>query len=432
MLERAPPFFHSLSYAPRHVPSLRPTLPFLHAVAGLLLGKLRPGRPWHASTVLLAWLGLSVAACVAVMSIGESGAGVAANTTIGAFFLIALPVALYNKHALMCTLLHFSASLAHPAGAAEVRASWVQAVLGAGLVCFPAIVLALGLYTAAVKGWWQEEDQRAVRIGFLTATALGAVLVTLGALQVAVLNLVSVLMVVRMRALHGLLQARDMAAVRLELLPSTPLRLRRVLSIAPPPEPLPTNAAPATAPAPAPAGWEEGAQQHHTALTSSSAVPHPGHPAEAGGDLHDFSLLYAAVRQETEAFAGAWSAPLALFLLGYAAIFLSFSINVLRSLIKGTDVDYPAIAYIVGFLAFVLLNMAPVITINGQWGALLRVTNWSRWSPQERMVLAQQFAEEPTAFPVLGLTLTWGKIVGLVVSALVPVVGARVYAFVAS
>ncbi len=48
------------------------------------------------------------------------------------------------------------------------------------------------------------------------------------------------------------------------------------------------------------------------------------------------------------------------------------------------------------------------------------------------MVLAQQFAEEPTAFPVLGLTLTWGKIVGLVVSALVPVVGARVYAFVAS
>lgn len=152
--------------------------------------------------------------------------------------------------------------------------------------------------------------------------------------------------------------------------------------------------------------------------------------AENSGALDNFILVYRAVREEANRHAFYWSLPIIVFLAGYAVVFSTLVWAVIQDMARGADASRNQgplgvkLEFVYSSLAlfFLILNLVPVITINGKWPALLKRVGhtWERWSPVERVALCTYFEQHPLAFPVMGLTFTWGKVAGLIGTAVVP------------
>jgi hypothetical protein len=80
------------------------------------------------------------------------------------------------------------------------------------------------------------------------------------------------------------------------------------------------------------------------------------------------------------------------------------------------------VLYIFLALAYLVLNLVPIISINSTWRRLLQKpeANLSQWDAQDRLILSAYFTEHPLVFPVLGITLGWNNVLCVCLCALLP------------
>ena len=223
--------------------------------------------------------------------------------------------------------------------------------------------------------------------------------VFIAAVQVLLIALLSRLYVFRFKVLYAALVRNDQALLLRELRPCTLKNDRLLLASAP-------KLLPPAAP---------GASYVSASPTPRNAV---------NEHLDNFLLTYRSIQEECERHAKLWSAPIVLFIAIYTLVFASSVWALLQNVARGTAQGAIRVEIVYCFLAliYLLLNLIPVIAINSKWPALLARLDhtWERWSPAERTVLSAYFERHPLVFPVMGLTFTWGKVAGLVATAVVP------------
>ena len=413
-------------------PSLLSVCPWLHKYTQFVLG------PWGAAAPLgppslkkrvwrelwltrhaLFWSLLSLAGFITFCPlIGPCGGGWTANCLIGTMFAIPfvgffiLRFALYTTlHALHPIILHFEPrdelqSTINTKKRFLRDKNCLTRLTACLATLFPAVVVILAFYAYVIAGLnqlpWNTGngpcDSRLDFGVFLTFFPFfGAVFIA--ALQVLLIALLSRLNVFRFKVLYAALVRNDQALLLRELSPNT-LKSNRLL-LASAPKLLP-HAAPG-------AGY-----------VSASPTPRDA----VSEHLDNFLLVYRAIQEECERQAKLWSAPIVLFIAIYAFVFASTVWSLLQSVARGTAQGAIRLEFLYCFLAlvFLLLNLMPVIAINSKWPALLARLDhtWEHWSPAERTVLTAYFERHPLVFPVMGLTFTWGKVAGLVATAVVP------------
>ena len=419
-------------------PSLLSVCPWLHKYIQFVLGPwgaapppLAPKVVWRElwlSRHALFWTLLSLAGFILFCPvIGPCMDGWTVNCLFGTMFAIPfagffiLRFALYTTlHALRPIILHFEPRDA-PQPAINTKRRFLRDVktltrLTVCLAtCFPLVVCVLAFYLYGVPPTLQVPwnlspgntlcDYRfAFGIFLLFFPFFGAVFIA--AVQVLLIVLLSRLYVFRFKVLYAALVRNDQALLLRELSPST-LESDRLL-FASAPKLLP-HAAPG-------AGYV-------------SASPTPRSVASASGasseHLDNFLLAYRAIQEECGRQAKLWSAPIVLFIITYAFVFATSVWALIQEVVRGTARQGALrieIVYCFLALVFLLLNLMPVIAINSKWPALLARLDhtWEHWSPAERTVLSTYFERHPLVFPVMGLTFTWGKVAGLVATAVVP------------
>jgi hypothetical protein len=463
-------------------PSLLPVCPLLHKYTRLVMGPYRAGPPLVralCSRMALFWAFLCVLGFLLLgPTLGSCGGGLTVNFSLALLYTIpfvnffVLRFALYiTLHGLQPCVAHFvprdeaaTGTGSHalptgwsrqqdgddewfvdPAGAPHwvapamppllrtmnttrryQRDKWFLTTVTGFFSCFfPFIVFLMALYSytnlvgngIAALPWnppapgdeWGGCGPRlgyGVFVNFFVIAAVSTILSE----QLILLFLVGRLYAFRIKVLYTAMVYNDRALLARELSPDTPASDRVLLASAPELLPL----------APQGAGYVGGSLAMLGAATACSTANDTA--------LDNFILVYRAVREEASRHAFYWSLPIIVFIAGYSIVFSTMVWAVIQDMARGAAAAKGALGVrleiMYGFLAlfFLVLNLVPVITINGKWQALLtRVGHtWERWSPVERIALCAYFEQHPLVFPVMGLTFTWGKVAGLVGTAVVP------------
>jgi hypothetical protein len=269
-------------------------------------------------------------------------------------------------------------------------------------VLLPSMVVYVACYFTQVEAarWWNDKnDLSAVTTnkGLSVVFTVFVLLAFLLALQLVALMSLAHLYTFRLRLLLDILQRKDIDVCERECSDSTPVGERALLVTAP------------------------SHKDPFSGTSSSLLIPtSPRAPHTESGSTHShlelFLRVYRAIQEETSSHALVWSAPLILFIASFSYIFVNIVLSVIRDMAKNgvssKNVSALPIIYLILALAYLCLNLVPVININSAWPGLMASASvtWIHWSPQERTVLQAYFTEHPVVFPVLFLTFTWRKV----------------------
>ena len=459
-------------------PSLLTVSPLLHKFIRLVMGPFHAGpslaRALGSRTALF-WVLLCVLGFLLLAQLGNCGGGLTVNFSIASLYTIpfvnffVLRFALYiTLHGLQPCVAHFAPRDEAATGSPSLPPGWRRqqdgedewfvdpagaphwvapatppllrtmntkrryqrdaAFLASATLSFsfffPLVVFGMALYSytnlvgngISALPWNPpaagDEGDCGPRLGygvFATFFVAAAVSTILSA-QLILLFLVGRLYAFRIKVLYTAMAYNDQALLARELSPDTPASDRVLLASAPELLPL----------APQGAGYVGGSPALLGAAAACSTA--------SGTALDNFILVYRAVREEASRHAFYWSLPIIVFIAGYSVVFSTMVWAVIQDMARGAAPAKGALGVrleiVYAFLAlfFLVLNLVPVITINGKWQALLKRVGhtWERWTPVERVALCTYFEQHPLVFPVMGLTFTWGKVAGLVGTAVVP------------
>ena len=131
--------------------------------------------------------------------------------------------------------------------------------------------------------------------------------------------------------------------------------------------------------------------------------------------LDTFLRVYRAIKEEAMLHAKSFSIPLVIFLVAYFFVFCVTVLTTIKSVIGNRDKSQSLplnIVWLILALAYINLNLLPIISINSAWPRLMARPQalLTSWNAQERLILHAYFIEHPLVFPVLGLTFTWNKV----------------------
>jgi hypothetical protein len=433
-------------------PSLLPVCSVLHKYILLVMG------PYHAGLPLVRALGSWMACFWTVLCIigfvlggptlGICGGGVTVNYSLSSILAVPFVNFFTLRFALYITLHELQPCVVHFVPLDEAAAEWVAPAMPplhramntkqryerdrqylakatyilAPLLPFLIFSMACYSYTSLVGAGipalpWNhpapnDENECGTRLSyaFFFNFIVFAALSTILSVQLVILRLVGRLYAFRIKVLYTAMVHNDQALLLRELSPDTPATDRVLLKCSPKLLPL----------APHGAGYVGGSPARLGASSVCSTV--------SGTALDNFILVYRAVREEASRHAFYWSLPIISFIAGYALVFSTMVWAVIQDTVRNTTTAKGAlgvrieIVYAFLALSFLVLNLVPVININGKWQALLKRVGhtWESWSPVERVALCTYFEQHPLVFPVIGLTFTWGKVAGLIGTALVP------------
>ena len=121
-----------------------------------------------------------------------------------------------------------------------------------------------------------------------------------------------------------------------------------------------------------------------------------------------------------------WSAAIIVFIVGYAFVFVFCAWSIVKEIAQNKSSSFGKleILYLFCALACLVFYLIPVIFINSKWPALIEKLNhtWEHWTPIERSVLLSYFTQHPLIFPVMWLTITWNKVIGLILTSTLPLI----------
>lgn len=380
--------------------------------------------------------------------IGPYGGGWALNVTIATLFLVALLWFVLIRRTL-ARVLHDLAPVLRCFGQAEHnplrtiqrdRARMAAVVLAMGLG-IPSIVVAaavywfrINTYNTAIAGSYRVYVGVLVGfVGFFFASLILAV-------QLVLLFAVAQLYIFRLRYLFSAMLLNHQELFEKELCALTPPDQRRLLAEAPAARPrqeaalcsvffrsstppmapeTPYTLRPYSRGAAAPAqgaagpggsGADAQQQQQPPALGAS------GETVARARRLDVFLRVYRSIAEEAAVHAQSWSIPILFFVVAYAFFFVIAAVTILRDLVQtGFQQGKPIpleVLYIFLALAYLVLNLVPIISINSTWRRLLQKpeANLSQWDAQDRLILSAYFTEHPLVFPVLGIKLGWNNV----------------------
>jgi hypothetical protein len=139
-----------------------------------------------------------------------------------------------------------------------------------------------------------------------------------------------------------------------------------------------------------------------------------------------YLTVYRCIVDEAASHAKSWGVPIAIFLVVYVFVFFITCVALMRSMISNPSGNGQPIrleiVYAFLTIAYIVVTLVPIIAINSTWTRHMAKPEamMSRWSHEERIVLSAYFTQHPLLFPVLGVTVTWNKVIVLVGTACAP------------
>ena len=307
------------------------------------------------------------------------------------------------------------------------RVRMAAAVVSMGLG-FPAIAVAAAVYWFGTVSFdFSKESENRIYVAVLVAFVGFFFACLILAVQLMLLFAVAQLYIFRLRYLFSALLLNDQEMFKRELNALTPRKERMLLA-----------EAPTTKPRAAAAVCSVLSLAFATPMTSVT-TPYTLRPydpgsalqAQGGGGLNDsdtpsqldetlqvdtFLRVYRSIKEEAVVHAQSWSVPILLFVLAYSFVFLVSVVSIIRGMVQnGIRQGEPIrleVLYVFLALGYIILNLVPIISINSTWPRLLAKpeANFSRWRPQQRLILSAYFTEHPFVFPVLGVALGWNNV----------------------
>ena len=420
----AAPLSASTATGPK-VQSLAPLSPHLHCFLCLVIGSYdSPELPvctWHT----LLWLAICLNGFLAFgIGVGPCEGGWSTNLGVGFLYLVAFACFLLlraNVRAVFADLgptLRLMVDLEHNAGERLERDRLrTRNEVAALAVTFPATVLAIwACFTPAmterqrVQGFSGDCSDRSFLGTHITFLSFFCV-VFIAAAQMALLFAIARIYVFRLRILMAMLVQMDMAAAAAELSGHTPWAERKLLA-----EPPHSKAG-------------AGAREHTPYIFRTLAAPRrvePGPESSAagvGGAADQALRIYTAIREEASRHASVWSAPIIVFGVAYLFLFALTLVSIIRDIVQSKSQPVSvAVVYLFLALAYITVNLVPIITINSAWSRLLAKPELSlrAWPSEDRLLLTTHFSHNPMLFPILGLTFDWKKVLVLLSTAVSP------------
>jgi hypothetical protein len=157
------------------------------------------------------------------------------------------------------------------------------------------------------------------------------------------------------------------------------------------------------------AGARDGERPRDAALARRSDVVEVDHVADA----------YDALREAVASAAFWWQFPIVLIVALFAFVTLIAALTLTSNGAASASASYFA-PFLFIAPASILITLAPIVTFNAQWLALVRDAKVRAWEPAERMLLHAHFERAPLAFTIFGVVLSWEGLAKLVGSALAP------------